>query len=367
VYLELYLTVPDPQNTVGLYRSGTRVLADIAELEAFRCAPWNLGFLQGVVDAPMLNLTPGTRSGIIQDTEYEMFCNSLAPVAARLSELIEEQRRAEEERASRDVLRTIRRAFQEALLALPADEYDWFDIRARNESGPLRPAAAAEGAIVAEEADAAGFEIEASTEEQKQFFEYAGPLFSVRIAPASCVVPVSKSRTLRAVTRDRARRGVEENLSFRWEISQGQGSLENLDGEIVTFHAPAEPGLTRLQVTVAQGDVVCTAEAMVTVTEQLLPETREPASTKQGLPGYTFQRAPGELWRSRYDALQNVIIINNGHRDFVYSARSRALNLRYIARLFAKELVLKNFPGQSGEQLLERMIELSLYTEENLK
>jgi hypothetical protein len=178
---------------------------------------------------------------------------------------------------------------------------------------------------------------------------------------------VSKSRTLRAVTRDRARRGVEENLSFRWEISQGQGSLENLDGEIVTFHAPAEPGLTRLQVTVAQGDVVCTAEAMVTVTEQLLPETREPASTKQGLPGYTFQRAPGELWRSRYDALQNVIIINNGHRDFVYSARSRALNLRYIARLFAKELVLKNFPGQSGEQLLERMIELSLYTEENLK
>jgi hypothetical protein len=43
------------------------------------------------------------------------------------------------------------------------------------------------------------------------------------------------------------------------------------------------------------------------------------------------------------------------------------LKLRYIARLFAKELVLKNFPGQSAEQLLEPMIELSLYTEENLK
>ena len=36
-------------------------------------------------------------------------------------------------------------------------------------------------------------------------------------------------------------------------------------------------------------------------------------------------------------------------------------------RLFAKELVLKNFPGHSPEQLLERMIELSLYTEENLR
>jgi hypothetical protein len=157
-----------------------------------------------------------------------------------LSELIEEQRRAEEERASRDVLRTIRRAFQEALLALPAEEYDWFDIPARNESGPLRPPAVAEGvaegAIVPEEQRAAGgFELEAGREEQKRFFEYPGPLFSVRIAPASCVVPVTGSRTLRAVTRDRARRLVEENLSFRWEISQGQGSIESGEGEIVTF------------------------------------------------------------------------------------------------------------------------------------
>jgi hypothetical protein len=29
--------------------------------------------------------------------------------------------------------------------------------------------------------------------------------------------------------------------------------------------------------------------------------------------------------------------------------------------------VLKNFPGHSPEQLVERMIELSLYTEENLR
>jgi hypothetical protein len=32
-----------------------------------------------------------------------------------------------------------------------------------------------------------------------------------------------------------------------------------------------------------------------------------------------------------------------------------------------KELVLRNFAGISQEQLLERMIELSLYTEEKLK
>jgi len=92
-----------------------------------------------------------------------------------------------------------------------------------------------------------------------------------------------------------------------------------------------------------------------------------PAESQQGLPGYTFRKAPGELWRSQYDTEQNVIVINNGHRDFVYASRNRSLKLRYICRLFAKEMVFRNFPGYAPDQLLERMIELSLYTEENLK
>ncbi len=46
-------------------------------------------------------------------------------------------------------------------------------------------------------------------------------------------------------------------------------------------------------------------------------------------------------FRSRYDTTRNVIIVNNGHRDFVYVARTRALKLRYLIRLYAKVLVLK--------------------------
>jgi hypothetical protein len=38
-----------------------------------------------------------------------------------------------------------------------------------------------------------------------------------------------------------------------------------------------------------------------------------------------------------------------------------------LVRLYAKEFVHKNFAGVSPEQLLERMIELSLYAEEKLK
>jgi len=87
----------------------------------------------------------------------------------------------------------------------------------------------------------------------------------------------------------------------------------------------------------------------------------------RGLPGYTFERAAGELWRSRFDAERNLIVVNNGHRDFVFATKNRALQLRYLVRLYVKELVLRNFTGVSAEQLLERMVELSLYAEEKLK
>jgi hypothetical protein len=45
----------------------------------------------------------------------------------------------------------------------------------------------------------------------------------------------------------------------------------------------------------------------------------------------------------------------------------RTRRKRYLTRLFAKELVLRNFVGLPPEQLLERLLELTLYSEENLK
>ena len=60
-------------------------------------------------------------------------------------------------------------------------------------------------------------------------------------------------------------------------------------------------------------------------------------------------------------------MVNNGHRDFVFATRSRALQLRYLVRLYVRELVLRNFAGLPAEQLAERMIELALDVEEKLK
>ena len=108
-------------------------------------------------------------------------------------------------------------------------------------------------------------------------------------------------------------------------------------------------------------------QALITVTDSLDVAIGPAVVNARGLPGYTFERAGGELWRSRFDAGRNLIVVNSGPRDFVFATRSRALQLRYLVRLYVKELVLKNFAGLPVEQVVERMIELSRYVEEKLK
>src|SRR5678816_2912674 len=333
IYAELYLNEPTDKNSVSLFRHGTRVMEDIALLEDFAHPPWTLRYLQGHLDASFINLTPGTRTGLLRDSSYVALCVGLSNLEKKLRDIIEEQRRAEEEQASRELLRTIQRAFREALLALPAEEYDWFDIQVRSTrqipgnsegvSAPVFPNGNEDSASGVKEP-------ERHEEPQRQFFEFAGPLFSVTISPASSVLRVGTSREFRALPRDRSRRRVEQDLQFHWGVVSGTGTLEGIHNQAVTFHASDEPGLTQLKVTVRQRDVVCEAEALATLTHEILSQIGATSIPGQGLPGYTFERAPGESWRSRFDMPRNLIVVNNGHRDFVYASRSK-LSLIHIS------------------------------------
>ena len=88
VYAELYLRAHSPENVVSLYRSGTRVLENIGDLEAFARMPWTSGYVQGIIDAPFLNLTPGTRLGVIHDAALARLLEELAPLEARLARIV---------------------------------------------------------------------------------------------------------------------------------------------------------------------------------------------------------------------------------------------------------------------------------------
>ncbi|MGK0184987.1 MAG: hypothetical protein ACI9R3_000761 [Verrucomicrobiales bacterium] len=381
IRLELYLAAHAPENCVSLSRLGTRVIGDITKLDDFQREPWNSRLLEGVIDAPFLLLTPGTRDGIIRDDAYDTFAKHLRTLEPFLNEHIQQLKEAEEQKASQHVLKSVQRALREAFLALPREEYDWFDLHKRargmarnstNQPGSDQPSTDGETESPLAEGEVAE-EISAANEaapagKQQEFFEYEGNLYSVTIAPASCALRISDSRTFRAVTRDKSRRFVERDLKLHWEILDGSGTLSSTDSEIITFTAPADCGLVRLRVAATQHDVECEAEALITITDTLLPEAKKTSTaSSRGLPGYTFEHAPAGLWRSRYDESMNLIAVNSGHRDFIYASASKARRLRYICRLFTKELVLKNFPGIPTDQLLERMVELALYTEDHLR
>jgi hypothetical protein len=368
VYVELYLTEPSAENQVGLYRSGTRVLEHLTDIDSLQRPPWTTGYLQGVIDAPFLNLTPGSRTGVVHDEQLATFFESLGELETALDEVVRQQQHAAEEKSNHDTLRAIQRAFREALLILPEEEYDWFEAYGVGGNRRKRAGGPRAGSPLPVETGGDREAAAASGGEngQREFFEYAGPLFSVRITPTACTMPVKTARQFRVIARDRGGRQIDKDVAYEWSMMEGLAQLANQKGEIVTLTAPDEPQLARLQVCARQEQVTMAAEALITITDSILPD-RPKSDTREGLPEYTFEKRPGDLWRSRYDAEQNVIVINNGHRDFVYAARNKSLKLRYICRLFAKELVIRNFPGYSADELVERMIELLLYTEEYLR
>ena len=265
IYLELYLSDPGSSNQVGLYRRGTRVLPSIIELDHFQKEPWTAGYLQGLLDAPFLNLTPGTRQGIIRDDRFDAFCRAMEPVEKHLQQVIEEQRKAEDERSSRQILRKVQRALREAFLRLPQEEYDWFDIhggKAQKKKEPLFSAGSMIGAAREEnsreaEAHEAIHGIRRREGGPTEFFEFAGPLFSVLISPKSSVVPVDRRKKYRAVCRDRSRRTVCEGSGIslgnngrrrstpeqRWRIGRFYCAFRAVPDDIEGHRPPERDGM----------------------------------------------------------------------------------------------------------------------------
>ena len=370
-HIELYLTEALSESSIALYRSGTRVLEDITEMDAMRRSPWHGSALQGVIDVPFLNLSPGSRLGVIHDERLEALLEALPKLETELESILAQQRKAEEDQANQNTLKSIQRAFREAMLSLPEEDYDWFELR-KPGAGRNKKKASSQGELLAEKNNDSSttepFVDDGSAErtQQVEFFEHAGPLYAARISPTATTVRVGGQKSFRAIARDRSGRQVDTDLRYAWQVAEGSGELADSANEIASFTAPDEPQLVQLRVCISQEDQEVSAEAFLTVTESLLPESPK-SSDQRGLPEYTFEKCPGELWRSRYDTANNLIVVNNGHRDFVYASRAKAIKLRYVCRLFAKELVQHNFPGCSADQLLERLIELLLYTEEKLR
>ncbi len=371
IYIELYISEPSLENKIGLYKMGTRVIPDITQIEQFHSFPWNSPYLEGLMDISFLQLTPGTRDGIIYDEAFENFLFSIQPLGEKLSEIIEEQRKAEEEKASRNILHKITKALHEAFNYLPREEYSWLSVKKSQKTRVVKEEANNGESGQAEPVYINEVSPDKQKGGQKEFFEIAGPLYSAAIVPASLVMRVGETKKLKVKAMDRKKLQIDSGYSVIWYIDDGEGEIDDPEKEFIVFKAADEPGIVILKAIVKQDEMECLSECIITVTDELLKgdgsELGDDGSHKKGLPGYTFQRAPGELWRSRFDSQRSIIVINNGHADFIFASKSKLRKLRYISKLFTKELVLYNFPEASKNELLERIVELQLYSEENLR
>jgi hypothetical protein len=123
-------------------------------------------------------------------------------------------------------------------------------------------------------------------------------------------------------------------------------------------------GVVRVEVTATMNQTQASSEGEIKFLEYLGADENDLGG--KGLPSYRLEPEYGESWRSRYDAKLNEIVINSAHRDFLASKQTLAKHRRYIGKLYAKEVVLINFPHESPANVMERLIEITLRTEDVL-
>jgi hypothetical protein len=363
VSVEIYARTDDATDPAGiaLCKDGTRVLATVTELLPFQHAPWNDRRLVGLVDFEPLTLAPGTRSGVVPDAAFEALV-AVAPAIERdILETLATREQAEAERASRQLLKQVHKAFASALADLPAEDYLFFDIP--KQSPVLQSNAGGAGeSLAVRGADADGRSTGPTDPRVAPtlFAVEPGPLATIRITPRHPRRPPGRGCRLMATAIDAQGVEVVAGLVWSWKVVAGAATLEP-DGEACVITS-ATTGMVVVEAVARQFLIEATDRVDVKFVE---PRQGE-GDGGRGLPSYRLEAEHGQPWRSRYDSAANEIVINSAHRDFLASRSSPARHRRYIGKLYGKEVVLTNFPHESPAEVMERLIEVTLRTEDAL-
>ncbi|MCH7728034.1 MAG: ATP-binding protein [Planctomycetes bacterium] len=356
--VELYVRLAESRGEahVAICKDGTRVLPRITDLIPFQHSPWTDGRLEGVLDFPALSLAPGTRSGIVPDEHMDAFVAAVRSLEPTVIAAMESLDQAESDKASRQILRQLQRAFVAALRVLPAHDYNFFDLP-ENGSSNGHTSSNEKGLKVT------GHEDRPSVAEDLPIaldFE-AGPLAVVTITPSHPRRRPGDECLLSAKAFDENGIPIANGVEFNWRLTEGNGALVAVEGSRCRVTSAAV-GVVTIEVVAAQQQL--RAESAVDV--KFLENTGQDDNSTQGLPSYSLEAEHGRPWRSRYDSEKNEIVINSVHRDFLASRSSAAKHRRYVGKLYAKEVVLLNFPHESGAEAMERLIEMLVHTEDVL-
>jgi hypothetical protein len=361
IQIEIYLRGDDEEPAaprgVAVYAAGTLVADGFDELGALDLdhPPWTDPRLSGVVEFPALHVAPGSRRGIVPDEAAGLFARALAGAEPALLALLESYERSRTQELDREVVRDLQRLFRDFFRQRPRYAALPVEARDHDEAAAAAPGAPAV-APLPEEAPLPESEIAPS----EAFLFPAGPLAEVKILPSQLRLECGAERHARARAVDADGRPVDGVLIYAWRLSAGLAELvaEDDAAAAVTVRAGDRPGAGTLGVVCRSGAIEVRAEARVEVVEHPQPNAGE------GVPEPELVDAPGSPWRSRI--ADGTWQVNSGHPEYRAIADRPALKLRYLALLFAKEVVLRSGGDPRLEAALEQFVEVAAYADRRL-
>lgn len=360
VKIELYFKANSRNRKVALFKHGTRIIEDLCFIDHFNTHPWDAGYMQGRIEVDYLNLAPATRLGVIADEMLEKFYNEVSDLNEYLKDYIFDYELSARQKSTDETRKKIKSAMRESLIALNSEGIQWApEDRSGLGKAPL------ESNLNHDEVDPD------LTEEsgQKLFFQIAGALHSVVISPSSTVMQAYSEQEFQVFGRDKQRRVLSEFQEVDWEVVEGELTVIQSDRDTAILEAPGQPGLARIRATIHNQGQSKYSEAIVTITDsapyvELIKDENDPSNF---IPDFKLIEKKGELWRSRFLKSERMIQINSGHRDYIYAAKNKKALTRYLSKLYCKELILQTSDEKSPEEILEQMVQLETYMDQNLK
>ncbi len=371
IRMEIYLLGEETEDSeprgIGLYVVGTMAAERFEDLAALTLdhPPWTDRRLTGLVDFPGLQVAPGSRRGVIPNESAAAFAEALLGVEPLLNKILEARERERAEKLDKNLIRDLQRAFR-----------DFYRHRPRYSMLPTRSGNDADGGPAGTETDtdqkggdqaltrsALKDTLPEPPPPQEELFP-PGPLEHVEIMPSRLRVECGGTRSVRAKATDAAGRPLQApgaSVQFSWELWGHIGSLSEGQGEPgqVLFIASEKPVEGILSVLAKSEDRQVSAAVPVEVLVSLAA-----GPSDEGIPEPELVDHPGAPWRSRL--LDGRWQVNSGHPDYKANSKRPALKLRYLAFLFAKEVVLRSSQDPRLESPLEQVVEVAAFADRKI-
>lgn len=352
---------------LAVFGAGTRVAESFAELTALNLdrSPWTDPRLTGHVDFAAFTIAPGSRRGIVADGAAAAFKKALGAVEPMILEALERRELRQKEELDKRLVKDLRRAFRG--LFRRESRYTLLPVR-ESEGGAGLPtvvdeeAAPGPGEVIAssllEHLEPLGDESAQPDAEDPRPVQ-SGPLAAIEVRPFPVRLACGTARRIRAYGVDASGARLREPVDYLFRL-QGEGAdlIEEASGRIL-LRAGDEPAELSLTVLAASAD----AEA-----RNIVPVEVHSPSTQgrgdEGIPEPELIDVPGADWRSR---LHNERWqVNTAHAQYRAVRDHPQLKVRYLALLFAKEVVLRSLQDPRLEGPLEQLVEVASYADRNL-